>query len=96
MQIYITDEAVDWLIDELELEDGDQVRFFPKYGGNSEFQQGFSVGMGLETAPSPETTVEKKKIIFQIDEKDAWFFDGSDLQVDCENDEVTFHKKEAE
>lgn len=94
MQIYITDEAVDWLIEEMDLEAGDQVRFFPKYGGDSAFQQGFSVGMGLETAPTPETIVEKKEITFQVDEKDVWFFDGNDLEVVVENDEVKFEKKD--
>nr|WP_289037709.1 hypothetical protein [uncultured Allobacillus sp.] len=94
MQIFITDEAVDWFIEEMDLEAGDQVRFFPKYGGDSVFQQGFSVGMGLETAPTPEATIEKKKIIFQVDEKDAWFFDGHDLEVILKNNEVKYEKKD--
>lgn len=50
--------------------------------------------MGLETAPTPETIVEKKEITFQVDEKDVWFFDGNDLEVVVENDEVKFEKKD--
>ncbi|MFB9973782.1 hypothetical protein FPQ10_05155 [Allobacillus sp. SKP2-8] len=94
MKIYVTDEAVDWLIEEMDLEAGDQVRFFPKYGGDSTFQQGFTVGMSLETAPTPEASIEKKDITFQVDQKDAWFFDGFDLEVVIKDDEVHFKKKE--
>lgn len=40
MQIYITDEAVDWLIEEMDLEAGDQVRFFQNTEETVRFNKG--------------------------------------------------------
>lgn len=93
MQIHITDEAVNWFIEEMDLEAGANVRFYPKYGGNSVFQDGFTVGMSLEEAQHRETETVKKDIHFQIDQKDAWFFDGHDLYIDVKQDEVVYNNE---
>lgn len=90
MTIHVTDEAVDWLIDELDLDEGDTVRFFAKYGGNSVFQQGFTIGMTIGEANKSVVETSKKNIKFQIDEQDIWFFDDQDLYVFLENGEVNY------
>lgn len=65
MQIYITDEAVDWLIEEMDLEAGDQVRFFPKYGGDSAFQQGFSVVWVRKRHRHRKQSLKRKRSLFK-------------------------------
>ncbi|PKR77223.1 adhesin [Halalkalibacillus sediminis] len=96
MEIQITDEAVEWFIDELDLDEGDVVRFFPKYGGSSDFQDGFSIGMAVESARKPQVEVEKKNVSFQIDEQDVWFFKEQDLHIGLKNDEVKYSNEPIE
>ncbi|MEC2176775.1 HesB/YadR/YfhF family protein, partial [Bacillus amyloliquefaciens] len=44
MNMKVNKDALDWYKEELELETGDQVRFFVRYGGCSNVQKGFSLG----------------------------------------------------
>lgn len=41
MNMEIQKDALNWYKDELELENGDQVRFFVRYGGCSSVQKAF-------------------------------------------------------
>ncbi|WP_017185591.1 HesB/YadR/YfhF family protein [Alkalibacillus haloalkaliphilus] len=90
MEIHVTEQAVDWFYDEMDLETGDVVNFFPKYGGTCSFQKGFSIGMAIGRAQEPEVETEKKGVTFQIDEKDVWFFDGKDLYIGLKDGEVEY------
>ncbi|MGM8214897.1 HesB/YadR/YfhF family protein [Bacillaceae bacterium W0354] len=95
MDIHITEEAVDWFVDELDLESGDVIRFFAKYGGNSSFQSGFTIGMSIGEARKPVVEVEQKGIKFQVDESDLWFFDREDLYIFLKNGEAEYSNQPA-
>lgn len=41
MNMTINEDALNWYKEELDLESGDQVRFFVRYGGCSNVQKGF-------------------------------------------------------
>ncbi|RPF54001.1 HesB/YadR/YfhF family protein [Aquisalibacillus elongatus] len=96
MKLHVSDQAVEWFIDEMDLDEGDEVRFFPKYGGTSDFQDGFSVGLEPGKADSVGVETEKKNITFQIDEKDEWFFKEQDLYVGIKDEELTFSNEPIE
>ncbi|GEL78438.1 HesB/YadR/YfhF family protein [Tenuibacillus multivorans] len=90
MNIHIEDQAIEWFMDEMDLDEGDVVRFYPKYGGTSVFQDGFSVAMDLSRANKPTVETEKQNISFQIDEKDVWFFKDQDLYIGLKGGEVAY------
>lgn len=83
MDIQISERAVRWFKEEMALVTGDYVKFFPRYGGTSPVQEGFSLGMTVE-APDDEAgvAVEKDGIHFFVEERDLWYFSGYDLAVD--------------
>ncbi|SEO16113.1 Uncharacterized protein YneR [Amphibacillus marinus] len=82
MEINISQPAYKWLVDELELTDGDAIRFFVRYGGHSGAQAGFSLGISKNDTPfEPAVEVEVAGVNFFIEAKDEWYFDGKDLKV---------------
>ncbi|MFD2638905.1 HesB/YadR/YfhF family protein [Piscibacillus salipiscarius] len=96
MNIHVSDEAVDWFVNEMDLNEGDVIRFFPKYGGTSDFQDGFSVGIEPGRADVAGVETEKNNILFQVDEKDEWFFKDQDLYVGVKNGELAFSNEPLE
>ena len=48
MKIILSNEALLWFKQEMEVEPGDAIRFFARYGGSSSIQAGFSLGVTKE------------------------------------------------
>lgn len=83
MNLIISDEAAAWYIDEMNLQTGDTVRFFARYGGCSTVQSGFSLGVTKEDeTQNIGVQTNAKGITFYIEEKDLWYFDDHDLVVE--------------
>lgn len=81
MKIIVDPSAYDYLSKEMELEQGDAVRFFVKYGGESSIQEGFSLGI---TKDHPRHSLIHQFINgvdFFIEEDDQWYFDEYNLHV---------------
>lgn len=93
MKITISPKAQKWFADELELENGDNVRFFGKYGGSTNVHAGFTTGMEV-AEPHRELlgSVTADGISYFAEESDDWFFHGHDLTVDYDEakDEPTY------
>ncbi|WLR52574.1 HesB/YadR/YfhF family protein [Bacillus tianshenii] len=81
MKLEITEEALQWYKEEMDLEKGDHVRFYARYGGSSSIQSGFSLGVSLEKPVEPFVTAEQDGITFFVEDKDAWYFDNYNLYV---------------
>jgi len=81
MNISIDNQSAAWYQQEMDLEKGDSVRFYPRYGGYSPIQAGFSLGINLEDATNPVVTEEKEGITYFINEEDLWYFDGHNLKI---------------
>lgn len=81
MKLEITKEAVNWYKDELELQEGDYVRFYARYGGCGTVQKGFSLGLSLEEPNEPLVTTTEAGITFFIEEKDSWYFKDHNLEI---------------
>ncbi|WP_019241389.1 MULTISPECIES: HesB/YadR/YfhF family protein [Bacillus] len=81
MNIYISNEAAQWYENEFDLQEGDQVRFFARYGGVSTIQSGFSLGISVDEPNAIGAKIEKNNILYYIEENDLWYFDQHDLHV---------------
>ncbi|MGM9922759.1 MAG: HesB/YadR/YfhF family protein [Bacillus sp. (in: firmicutes)] len=81
MKINISDEAAKWYEQELNLQKGDNVRFFARYGGESTIHSGFSLGIELEDPIAIGASVKKNDIQYFIEENDLWYFNQHDLYV---------------
>ncbi|WBF55007.1 hypothetical protein HXV90_03615 [Lysinibacillus sp. JK80] len=92
MNIALTDEALQWFKHEMEVEPGDTIRFYARYGGSSPFHEGFSLGMTHEEPIAIGVQTEIDGVIYYIDEKDLWFFNDHNLHVDVDtsNDELQY------
>ncbi|MFF2752949.1 HesB/YadR/YfhF family protein [Psychrobacillus sp. NPDC058041] len=97
MKIFISSEAMNWFKEEMEAKAGDKIRFYARYGGSSPLHDGFSIGMTMDTPVIPSVTLMLENILFFIEERDEWFFDGHDLYVNLDSklDELSYTYKKA-
>ena len=95
MNITLTDAALEWFRDEMEVETGDTIRFYARYGGSSPFHEGFSLGMTREEPIDIAVQTVIDGITYYIDEKDKWFFNEHNLHVDVDRtiDELKYDYK---
>ncbi|MEB2279552.1 HesB/YadR/YfhF family protein [Lysinibacillus xylanilyticus] len=95
MNIVLTDEALQWFKQEMEVESGDTIRFYARYGGSSPFHEGFSLGMTREEPFNIGVKNVIDDVTYYIDEKDLWFFNHHSLYVDVDvtNDELKYEYK---
>ncbi|WP_160722063.1 HesB/YadR/YfhF family protein [Bacillus sp. USDA818B3_A] len=93
MKIGISNDALRWFKNEVELKAGDQVRFYVKIYGNSPVQEGFSLAFTVDNQPIDiAVKTEIDGLTFFIEGSDLWFFNGHDLMVEYNNemDELEF------
>ncbi|MBE4908602.1 HesB/YadR/YfhF family protein [Bacillus luteolus] len=81
MELMVSDKAAKWYKDELNLQSGDGVRFFVRYGGFNSLQSGFSLGVSIEKPVESAIKVEEEGITFFVEEADIWYFDNHNLKV---------------
>jgi len=84
LNIALTDEALQWFKREMEVESGDTIRFYARYGGSSPFHEGFSLGMTREEPIEIGVKTVLDDVTYYIDEKDLWFFNDHNLHVDVD------------
>ena len=83
MKINISTDAFKWFYEEMEAVEGDKIRFFARYGGSSPMHEAFSLGVTKDTPFEPSVTLLHEDIMFFIEERDEWYFNGHDLFVSC-------------
>mgnify|MGYP006389352719 CR=1 FL=1 len=81
MKIVMTNEALDWFKEEMEVEAGDAIRFYARYGGSSPFHEGFSLGMNREAPHEIGVETNVDGVRFYIEKSDEWFFNDHNLHV---------------
>lgn len=99
MKLSITQPAVNWFIHELDLSEGDCVRFFARYGGHGGVHKGFSLGISNHDTPNdPAMKVMEQGITFFVEKSDAWYFDGMDFHIKYRRkfDDIDFIIKQEE
>ena len=84
MKVYISEEAQKWFKQEMEAVPGDTIRFYVRYGGSSPLHEAFSLGMTKDAPFEPAVTVMHNEVMYFIEERDEWYFNGHDLYVDVQ------------
>lgn len=88
MNIQISERAVQWFEDEFDLNGKQEyIRFYARYGGNSDLQSGFSLGINKEQPNNIGAKAETDHLIFFIEESDLWYFKGYNLEVTYNDDQ---------
>lgn len=93
MKIEISQQALKWFKDELEVKKGDYVRFFAKIYGNSPIQPGYALGFSKDDPIDIAVRTDLDGIVFFVEETDLWYFDGHDLHIEYNEkiDEIEFN-----
>ncbi len=86
MNIRISNEAAQWFIEEMDVETGDSIRFFARYGGSSPLHEGFSLGVIREQPDEVAVETVLDGVRYYVETRDLWYFDGHDLQVGVNRD----------
>lgn len=82
MKLNVTEDAAKWYKKELDLNDGDSVKFFGKvYGVN-----GFSIALAVMEPSRPLAQSEVNGITFYVEKSDSWFFEDVDLNITLDKD----------
>ncbi|AMW98977.1 HesB/YadR/YfhF family protein [Rummeliibacillus sp. G93] len=95
MKIVMSEQAFQWFSDEMDVAQGDTIRFYARYGGSNPFHEGFSLGMSQDSPINPSVVLEHNGTTFFIEQDDTWFFNNHDLYVDVDRqlDELKFDYK---
>jgi uncharacterized protein YneR len=98
MKIELSDRAVKWFKDELDLPEENKVlHFYVRYGGEIQLKQGFSPAFSVDKKDDIEIGYENNfdELDVVISEKDLWYFEDDDLYIDIDEDseEITYNIK---
>ncbi|CAC6641488.1 iron-sulfur cluster biosynthesis protein [Staphylococcus aureus] len=97
MQIELTDAAVTWFKNELELPENNKVLvFFVRYGGEFQLKQGFSPAFTVEPKEDVvgyEQQYDDLNVV--VAEKDLWYFEDDHIIVNVvdHEDEISYSTK---
>ena len=81
MELTVDSQSVEWFKREVGLPEGAGVRFLVKVYGCSPVNSGFSLAMETNYPVEPGVSVTVDGVLFYIESRDEWFFDGHDLAV---------------
>ncbi|ODG92918.1 hypothetical protein BED47_17200 [Gottfriedia luciferensis] len=91
MKIKISEDALKWFQDEMNVKEGDTIRFFARYGGNSTIHKGYSLGVTKEQPVDIGESITVDNVVYFINETDLWYFKDYNLSVILnENNELHF------
>ncbi|NWK83787.1 hypothetical protein HYE69_03075 [Staphylococcus sp. GSSP0090] len=98
MEIELSNNAVSWFKEELELPEDDKVlQFFVRYGGEFQLKQGFSPAFSVDKKEDVEIGYENNYdgLDVVIAEKDLWYFEDHNLFIDVNDglDEISYATK---
>ncbi|MCG7339538.1 HesB/YadR/YfhF family protein [Staphylococcus sp. ACRSN] len=98
MGIELSDNAVSWFKEELDLPEDDKVlQFFVRYGGEFQLKQGFSPAFSVDRKNDLEIGYENnyQGLNVVIAEKDLWYFQDDNLFIDVNDgiDEISYTKQ---
>lgn len=79
--IKITKEAAEWFIRELDLKEGQAVRFFARYSAGGHIHPGFSLGISVEQPEAAGISTVAEGITFYMEERELWYLDGYTLSI---------------
>ena len=97
MKIVLSSEALNWFKEEMEVETGNSIQFFARYGGASPLHAGFSLGVRMEEPDEAVVETDHDGVQYYIERRDEWYFLEHDLHVnvDPKLDELIYSYKKA-
>lgn len=91
MKLQISKEAASWYKQELDLKDGDFVRFFVKlYGGIPTVHPNYSLGVLKEEPKNISIQTTCDGVTFYFDEHDAWYLNEFNLNILMDDQDIRF------
>ncbi|KAA9006634.1 hypothetical protein F4V43_05885 [Paenibacillus spiritus] len=81
MSITVSSEAASWFKRELSLQEGAQLRLFPRYSSGGGLHPGFSLGIAAQPAVRPGMQETREGVFFYLEEQDLWYMDGYNLSI---------------
>lgn len=84
----VTDEAAEFYKNEWNLDTGDSIKLFVRYGGGG--IDGFTLGVDKGEQSSSNIKVTVKGISFYNSPDDDWLIDLAKIDYDAANDEIKF------
>ncbi|MBB5174812.1 HesB/YadR/YfhF family protein [Texcoconibacillus texcoconensis] len=93
MKITITDEAINWFKDELDLQGNESVQFFVRYGGSPQLKTGFSLGLAVKDPENIGSETIRNGIRFYVEDDDLWYFEDHDFDIHLDEKwkEIRYH-----
>ncbi|MBU9721426.1 MULTISPECIES: iron-sulfur cluster biosynthesis family protein [Bacillaceae] len=88
MELTITNSAVQFYKNEMNLKNGDTVTLFVRVGGVG--SGGFSAGIVIGTPVVPYFNYDKSGISFCVTEEDVWYFNDMTIDYNKDMEEVVF------
>ncbi|PYE52103.1 hypothetical protein HUB98_28460 [Paenibacillus barcinonensis] len=80
--LHVSEQAARWYKEELNLNEGDSIRFFARYSSGGGLHPGFSLGIAVEKPRHPAEQTEVSGIQFFMEDHDYWYLKGHQLHVD--------------
>lgn len=81
LKLTVDAKAVEWFQREMDVQPGDSIRFFVRYGGSSPVNTSFSLGVVKEAPKEVGVSTKVNDILFFIIPDELEYFDGHDLLV---------------
>lgn len=81
MKIAISNDAIEWFEEEMDVQPGESIQFFARYGGASPLHDGFSLGVRKEEPDEIGIETVQDGVRYYIESRDMWFFMDHDLRV---------------
>lgn len=86
MKLNVSDKVAEWYKNELEIDSGSAIRFFPRYGGIGGHIPGFSLGINHDQPTDSHVSTLVNEVTFFIEKEDEWYFKDVNLTVSLDED----------
>lgn len=91
MSLKVSKEAAEWYKNEMDLEQGDYVRYYVQlYGGIPTVHPNYSLGMSIGKEGNIAIKDVVEGITFYFGDDDSWFLEEFDMEVVLEKEELAF------
>ncbi|WP_019156241.1 HesB/YadR/YfhF family protein [Robertmurraya massiliosenegalensis] len=88
MSFQVSKEAAQWFKEEMDLQAGDFVQFYVKlYGGIPTVHPNYSLGISFGKEGTVAIKDEVEGITFYFNDKDEWFLEDYNLNIEAKNDD---------
>ncbi|QGQ45266.1 HesB/YadR/YfhF family protein [Metabacillus sediminilitoris] len=96
MNFEVSKEAAEWYKNEMDLEQGDYVRYYIQlYGGIPTVHPNYSLGVSIGKEGNIAIKDVVEGITFYFNDEDSWFLEEFNMKVVLEKEELEFifHRK---